>query len=68
MPVFTAQLWRGNADVYAAILEHPFLTGLTDGTLKMETFREYIVQDALYLGRFARAVSLVGAKAPDDDS
>jgi hypothetical protein len=33
-------------DVYAAILRHPFVTGLTDGSLPREAFRHYIVQDA----------------------
>ncbi len=61
-------LWNSVADVYAAITEHPFVRGLTDGTLPMERFKDYIIQDALYLSRFSRAVALVGIKAPDDES
>ncbi len=61
-------LWSSIADVYSAIIAHPFVRGLTDGSLPMERFRDYIVQDALYLSRFSRAVALVGAKAPDDES
>jgi len=61
-------LWNSVADVYAAITSHPFIKGLTDGSLPMERFRDYIVQDALYLSRFSRAVALVGIKAPDDGS
>jgi len=61
-------LWSSIPDVYAAIIAHPFVRGLTDGSLPMERFRDYIVQDALYLSRFSRAVALVGAKAPDDES
>ena len=30
---FSAQLWDSISDIYGAILAHPFLTGLTDGTL-----------------------------------
>ena len=30
---FSAELWHGVAGVYDAILAHPFLTGLTDGSL-----------------------------------
>lgn len=61
-------LWHHVSDVYAAILSHPFVRGLTDGSLDVEVFREYVVQDALYLSAFARAVATVGTKAPDDDS
>ena len=61
-------LWSSISDVYSAIIAHPFVRGLTDGSLPMERFKDYIVQDALYLSRFSRAVALVGAKAPDDES
>src|SRR5262249_59757113 len=64
---FTDELWRGIEPIYAAILRHPFLRGLTDGSLPRESFRFYAVQDALYLREFARALSLAGARAPEDD-
>lgn len=64
---FTEDLWRSIEDVYAAILRHPFLTGLTDGTLDPEAFRFYVVQDAHYLRYYAQCLSLAGAKAPYDD-
>jgi thiaminase/transcriptional activator TenA len=56
-------LWADIEDVYAAILRHPFVTGLTDGTLPREAFRHYIVQDAHYLRGYARALALCGTKA-----
>jgi thiaminase/transcriptional activator TenA len=55
-------------DVFEAIISHPFILGLTDGSLSLDAFREYVIQDALYLGRFSRALAVVGSKAPDDDS
>jgi len=61
---FTRMLWRGIEPIYAAILAHPFLRGLTDGSLSHEAFRFYAVQDALYLRDFARALSLAAARAP----
>ena len=64
---FTAELWRSIAPIYAAILRHPFVTGLTDGSLPRESFRFYAVQDALYLRDFARALSIAAARAPEDD-
>lgn len=61
---FTAQLWDDINDIYAAILAHPFLTGLTDGTLPEESFAFYVVQDALYLRDYARALAAVASRAP----
>lgn len=61
----TDQLWTSIEDVYAAILGHPFITGLTDGSLPHETFRHFIAQDAHYLRGFARALTVCAAKAPD---
>jgi thiaminase/transcriptional activator TenA len=63
----TGALWGAIEPVYAAILAHPFLRGLTDGSLPGETFRFYAVQDALYLRDFARALSLAAAHAPREE-
>lgn len=63
----TTQLWREIAPIYAAILNHPFLRGLTDGTLPEAAFRYYVVEDARYLRDFARCLALAAAKAPRDD-
>jgi thiaminase/transcriptional activator TenA len=62
-PLSRDLLWSDVADVYAAILRHPFVTGLTDGTLPREAFRHYVVQDAHYLRGYARALALCGARA-----
>ena len=61
---WTAQLWSETADIYAAILEHPFLAGLTSGDLDPAAFAHYVTQDAHYLRDYARALAIVGAKAP----
>jgi thiaminase/transcriptional activator TenA len=64
---FTAELWKAIGAIYAAILRHPFLRELTDGSLPRESFQFYAVQDALYLREFARALSMAAARAPQDD-
>ena len=64
---FTDDLWRAIETIYAAILRHPFLTGLRDGSLPRESFRFYAVQDALYLRDFARGLSIAAARAPRDE-
>ena len=65
---FTNELWRSITSIYNEILAHPFLRGLTDGTLTEERFRFYILQDALYLREYARALSLAGVRSPDESA
>ena len=64
---FTTELWTSIGAIYAAILKHPFVAGLTDGSLPRESFRFYALQDALYLRDFARSLSLAAARAPRDE-
>ncbi|HEX2440381.1 MAG TPA: thiaminase II [Methylomirabilota bacterium] len=64
---FTKELWTAMTPIYDAILCHPFVKGLTDGSLPRDCFRFYAVQDALYLREFARGLSLAAAHAPEDD-
>src|SRR5713226_10354791 len=64
---FTGELWQAIAPIWTAILRHPFVRGLTDGSLPRESFRFYTVQDALYLRDFARALSLAAARAPREE-
>ncbi|MCV7192665.1 thiaminase II [Mycolicibacterium brumae] len=61
---WSARLWSDVEQIYAEILTHPFITGLTDGTLDPAVFAEYVAQDVHYLREYARALSLVSAKAP----
>jgi thiaminase (transcriptional activator TenA) len=61
-------LWADVGSIYAAILAHPFVTGLTDGSLPRAAFRHYIVQDAHYLRGYAKALAACAAKAPDEDA
>jgi thiaminase/transcriptional activator TenA len=61
---WTTRLWDAAEPIYAAILDHPFLTGLTEGSLPAPAFAYYVAQDAHYLRDYARALAVVGAKAP----
>jgi thiaminase/transcriptional activator TenA len=63
----TDLLWADIAEIYRAICAHPFVTGLTDGSLDHPRFRHYVVQDALYLRGFARALAVCAARAPGED-
>ena len=48
-----------------AILSHPFITGVGDGSLPVEIFKHYVKQDYVYLIDYARVLALASAKSPD---
>lgn len=57
---------RKEADaIWQASFEHPFVRGIADGTLPLECFRYYVLNDAYYLSQFARVQALGAAKADD---
>jgi thiaminase (transcriptional activator TenA) len=60
---FTEELWNGIGKAYRSIIAHPFIVGLTDGSLSENAFRFYVIQDALYLREFGRGLAILGAKA-----
>lgn len=68
MATFSQTLFQRIGPIYQRILQHPFVAGLTDGTLDEAAFQFYAIQDALYLRDFARGLALLAAKASDDDT
>jgi thiaminase/transcriptional activator TenA len=60
---FSERLQRKVAHVWGRQFEHPFVTGIGDGTLSLERFRYYIKQDYLFLIGFSRTRALAAAKA-----
>src|SRR5213082_3287008 len=63
---FSVKLWSSIRKIYEAILTHPFIGGLTDGSLERASFQFYVVQDAHYLREYARALSVAAARAPTE--
>lgn len=60
----TESLWVEIDEIFSAILAHPFLRGIADGTLPMPRFRYFLLQDAVYLQTYSRALSSLGGRAP----
>ena len=46
---FSADLWETIAPTFGAIVSHPFLIGIADGSLPPERFIYFVGQDRLYL-------------------
>ena len=53
------------APIWDRCLAHPFVTGLGDGSLPVEKFRYFMLQDYLYLLDYARVFALGVVKARD---
>ena len=68
MILFSDEAWERTARLRDAIHRLPFNTELAAGSLARDRFQGYITQDALYLGRFSRALAIAAAKAPDSDT
>ena len=62
---FSDDAWHRTESLREAIHRLPFNTELAAGSLSRERFQTYIVQDAIYLGQFSRALAISAAKAPD---
>ncbi|MGH7817969.1 MAG: thiaminase II [Candidatus Binatia bacterium] len=62
---FSAQLRRRSESIWRAIDGHPFLRELQAGTLPMNCFTYFILQDYVYLLDFAQVLCRGGAKSPD---
>jgi thiaminase/transcriptional activator TenA len=65
---FSAKAWQRIAPLYDSILALPFNQELAAGSLSRERFTFYILQDAIYLTSFARALAVTAARAPDEEA
>jgi len=54
--------------VWKKYTHHPFANQMGDGTLPVDAFKEYLVQDYLYLIHFARTNALAAYKSTDMDA
>ena len=64
---FAVRAWKSIDNIYDSILTMPFIEQLASGSLNREVFQHYMIQDALYLGEFARVLAIISAKAPQPD-
>ena len=62
---FAEDIERRALPIRQAILAHPFISGVGDGTLEVEKFKYYVMQDYVYLIDYSRVLALAAARAPD---
>ena len=65
---FFDRLLQNSESIRAAILRHPFVAGIGNGSLPVEKFKYYIHQDYVYLIEYARVLALASSRAPDPDT
>ena len=63
----SARLRQAADPIWEQCLRHPFVTGIGDGTLNVEKFRHFMLQDYLYLFDYARVFALGVVKARDPE-
>ena len=61
------RLRNAAAPIWEDCLKHPFVTGIGDGTLAVEKFQHFMLQDYLYLFDYARVFALGVVKARDPE-
>lgn len=65
MTTFLEEARQQTTKLRQAIHDLPFNLELAAGTLRQDRFQHYLIQDALYLTDYARALALLAAKAPN---
>ena len=58
------ELRNTNEDLWERVVTHPFVQELGEGTLPVEVFRRYFLQDYLFVKSLAKVVGMGVAKAP----
>lgn len=63
----TSRMREAARDIWERCLQHPFVVGIGDGTLPIEKFQYFMLQDYLYLFDYARlfALGVVKAREPE---
>ncbi len=60
---FCEEVRKENAFYFEGSFNHPFVKGIVDGTLPIEKFKYYMLQDAYYLKHYTKILALAASKA-----
>ncbi|MGM0844972.1 MAG: thiaminase II [Bacillota bacterium] len=62
---FCSEVREECRELWTASFSHPFVKGIADGSLPLDVFRFYVMQDAYYLSHFAKVQAIGAVKAKD---
>lgn len=65
MSAILERLLKSSATIWEQYYTHPFVSGITDGSLSIEKFKYYLIQDYLYLFDYAKVFAMGIVKARD---
>jgi thiaminase (transcriptional activator TenA) len=65
MANFTEELRLEAEPIWQSNFDHPFIKGIANGNLALESFRYYVLQDSYYLSYFARIQAIGASRASD---
>ncbi len=60
-----SRLKTEHAELWRSATHHPFIEELGDGSLPIEKFRRYFVQDYVFVNDLSKTLGVAEAKAPD---
>lgn len=60
------RLYKAALPIWESYYEHPFVKGIADGTLPIEKFRYYMIQDHKYLMQYAKVFALGLIRASEE--
>lgn len=63
--LFTDSLKEATKESWDQSLHHPFVQGIVNGDLPLDTFKYYILQDIYYLKHYGKIHALAAAQADD---
>lgn len=63
---FSEKVRQQTNHYWEASFAHPFVQGIADGSLPLEKFKMYMIQDAYYLKHYAKVLALMAAKSTND--
>lgn len=64
---FCEEIRRETDCYWEGSFNHPFVKGLVDGTLPIEKFKYYMMQDAYYLKHYTKVLAIAAAKAESNE-
>ncbi|AFS78799.1 Thiaminase II [Gottschalkia acidurici 9a] len=64
---FSERLFKSAEGIFNSYYEHPFVKGIGEGTLDVDKFKFYMVQDYLYLLDYAKIFALGIIKSDDEE-
>lgn len=65
---WSAQAWKAIEPIYKAIIRHPFIRNMIEGSTDRSYFMTYLNQDAIYLSTYSKMLAHLASRLDDKDA